>query len=43
MRASAGHSLAALFRVYAKVLAQNEQRANERIQAALQDWDDANG
>jgi integrase len=35
----AGHSLAVLFRVYAKILAQNEDRANRRIDAAIREWD----
>ncbi|MFF0723623.1 site-specific integrase [Streptomyces sp. NPDC004134] len=35
----AGHSLAVLFRVYAKVLAQAEDRANGRIEAALKEWE----
>ncbi|MGI5137817.1 MULTISPECIES: site-specific integrase [unclassified Streptomyces] len=34
----AGHSIAVLFRVYAKVLAQTQHRANERIEAALEEW-----
>ncbi|SEG64524.1 hypothetical protein SAMN05216223_107267 [Actinacidiphila yanglinensis] len=34
----AGHSVAVLFRVYAKVLAQSQDRANQKIDAALQDW-----
>ncbi|MEV0177701.1 tyrosine-type recombinase/integrase [Streptomyces sp. NPDC050625] len=34
----AGHSLAVLFRVYAKVLAQSQERANRRIDAALEEW-----
>ncbi|TDC24499.1 site-specific integrase [Streptomyces sp. 8K308] len=37
----AGHSLAVLFRVYAKILAQNEERSNQRIEAAMREWDDA--
>ncbi|MGW7203909.1 tyrosine-type recombinase/integrase [Streptomyces sp. NPDC054837] len=38
----AGHSLAVLFRVYAKVLAQSQDRANQRIEAALTDWGEPN-
>ncbi|MFJ4409221.1 tyrosine-type recombinase/integrase [Streptomyces sp. NPDC088910] len=34
----AGHSVAVLFRVYAKVLAQSQDRANQKIDAALRDW-----
>jgi integrase len=34
----AGHSVAVLFRVYAKVLAQSQERANQKIEAALTDW-----
>lgn len=34
----AGHSVAVLFRVYAKVLAQSQDRANQKIDAALSDW-----
>ncbi|MFE9249879.1 hypothetical protein [Streptomyces sp. NPDC007088] len=34
----AGHTIAGLFRVYAKVLAQTQQRANDRIDAALREW-----
>ncbi|MCI3276263.1 tyrosine-type recombinase/integrase [Streptomyces cylindrosporus] len=34
----AGHSLPVLFRVYAKVLAQSQDRANQRIDAALKEW-----
>lgn len=34
----AGHSLAVLFRVYAKVLAQSQDRANRRIDAAMKEW-----
>ncbi|MET7701332.1 site-specific integrase [Streptomyces sp. NPDC005485] len=37
----AGHSLAVLFRVYAKVLAQSQERANRRIDAALEEWGEA--
>ncbi|MGP4112285.1 tyrosine-type recombinase/integrase [Streptomyces sp. 4N509B] len=37
----AGHSLAVLFRVYAKILAHNEDRANRRIEAAIREWDAA--
>ncbi|RLL68383.1 tyrosine-type recombinase/integrase [Streptomyces sp. Z26] len=36
----AGHSLAVMFRVYAKVLAQAEDRANRRIEAAMDEWAD---
>ncbi|WP_420821996.1 hypothetical protein [Streptomyces avicenniae] len=36
----AGHSLALLFHVYAKVLAQNEERSNRRIETATREWDD---
>lgn len=35
----AGHSVAVLLRVYAKVLARAEQRANRQIEAAFQEWD----
>lgn len=35
----AGHSLSVMFRVYAKVLAQAEDRANRRIEAAMREWD----
>ncbi|WP_431781567.1 tyrosine-type recombinase/integrase [Streptomyces chumphonensis] len=34
----AGHTIAVLFRVYAKVLAQAQHRANERIDAAMLEW-----
>ncbi|NGO69340.1 tyrosine-type recombinase/integrase [Streptomyces boncukensis] len=34
----AGHSLNVLFRVYAKVLHQSQERANRRIDAALEEW-----
>jgi integrase len=34
----AGHSVAVLFRVYAKVLAQSQDQANQKIDAALNDW-----
>ncbi|KOU53611.1 tyrosine-type recombinase/integrase [Streptomyces sp. WM6378] len=34
----AGHSLAVMFRIYAKVLAQSQGRANKRIEAALEEW-----
>ncbi|MEV4917853.1 tyrosine-type recombinase/integrase [Streptomyces tirandamycinicus] len=34
----AGHSLAVMFRIYAKVLAQSQDRANKRIDAALEEW-----
>jgi integrase len=36
----AGHSIAVLFRVYAKVLAQTQDRANRRIDAALREWNE---
>jgi hypothetical protein len=36
----AGHTIAVLFRVYAKVLAQTQERANRRIEAALQEWNE---
>ncbi|RPK79897.1 Phage integrase family protein [Streptomyces sp. ADI97-07] len=36
----AGHTIAVLFRVYAKVLAQTQQRANDRIDAALREWNE---
>jgi hypothetical protein len=39
----AGHSIAVLYRVYAKVLAQNERRANQRIEAPMRDWDNPTG
>ncbi|MGI5349473.1 tyrosine-type recombinase/integrase [Streptomyces sp. CA-250714] len=34
----AGHSLNVLFRVYAKVLAQAQDQANSRIEAAMKEW-----
>ncbi|WP_369377094.1 tyrosine-type recombinase/integrase [Streptomyces sp. cg36] len=34
----AGHSLAVMFRIYAKVLAQSQERANKRIDLALEEW-----
>lgn len=34
----AGHSVSVLLRVYAKVLAQTQERANRRIDAALREW-----
>ncbi|GAA3754595.1 site-specific integrase [Streptomyces tremellae] len=34
----AGHTIAVLFRVYAKVLAHSEERANRQIDAALRNW-----
>ena len=34
----AGHSLAVMFRIYAKVLAQSQERANRRIDQALNEW-----
>ncbi|WP_181800927.1 tyrosine-type recombinase/integrase [Streptomyces shenzhenensis] len=34
----AGHSLGVLYRVYAKVLAQSQERANRKIDAALEEW-----
>lgn len=36
----AGHSLNVLFRVYAKVLSQTQDRANQRIDAALREWNE---
>lgn len=36
----AGHTIAVLFRVYAKVLAQTQERANHRIDAALREWNE---
>ncbi|MFG2128350.1 site-specific integrase [Streptomyces sp. NPDC048751] len=36
----AGHTIAVLFRVYAKVLAQTQERANRRIEAALREWNE---
>lgn len=35
----AGHSVAVLLRVYAKVLAQAQDRANRQIEAGLREWD----
>ena len=34
----AGHTIAVLFRVYAKVLTHSQERANRQIDAALRDW-----
>jgi hypothetical protein len=34
----AGHTIAVLFQVYAKVLAQTQDRANRRIDKALREW-----
>ncbi|MFB7306517.1 tyrosine-type recombinase/integrase [Streptomyces sp. NPDC056192] len=36
----AGHTIAVLFRVYAKVLAQTQERANHRIDVALREWNE---
>lgn len=36
----AGHTIAVLFRVYAKVLAQTQERANHRIDAAMREWNE---
>ncbi|PZH10607.1 site-specific integrase [Streptomyces sp. NTH33] len=36
----AGHSIAVLHRVYAKVLDQTRERANSRIEAALREWNE---
>lgn len=36
----AGHSIAVLHRVYAKVLDQTQERANSRIDAALREWNE---
>lgn len=36
----AGHTIAVLFRVYAKVLAQAQERANHRIDAAMREWNE---
>ncbi|MFF2509730.1 hypothetical protein [Streptomyces sp. NPDC058086] len=36
----AGHTIAVLFRVYAKVLAQTQGQANRRIEAALREWNE---
>lgn len=36
----AGHSIAVLFRAYAKVLAQTQERANHRIDAAMRKWNE---
>ncbi|MEV3871014.1 site-specific integrase [Streptomyces sp. NPDC049906] len=36
----AGHSVAVLLRVYAKVLARTQERANRRIEEAMRDWND---
>ncbi|MEV7945457.1 site-specific integrase [Streptomyces rubiginosohelvolus] len=35
----AGHSVAVLLRVYAKVLARAQERANQKIEAGLREWD----
>jgi hypothetical protein len=35
----AGHSLAVIFRVEAKILTQIEDRANRGIDAAMREWD----
>ncbi|MDF2269220.1 site-specific integrase [Streptomyces coacervatus] len=37
----AGHSVAVLLRVYAKILAQAEEQANSQIEAGLREWDGA--
>lgn len=34
----AGHTIAVLFRVFAKVLAHTQERANRRIDEALREW-----
>lgn len=36
----AGHTIAVLFRVYAKVLAHTQERANDRIDAAMREWNE---
>lgn len=36
----AGHTVAVLFRVYAKALAQTQERANRRTDAALREWNE---
>lgn len=36
----AGHTIAVLFRVYAKVLARTQDRANRRIDAAMREWNE---
>ncbi|WP_336114121.1 hypothetical protein [Streptomyces sp. PTD9-10] len=36
----AGHGIAVLHRVYAKVLDQTRERANSRIDAALREWNE---
>lgn len=36
----AGHSVAVLLRVYAKVLARTQERANKRIEEAMRDWNE---
>ncbi|MFB6780850.1 hypothetical protein ACFCX0_26320 [Streptomyces sp. NPDC056352] len=36
----AGHTIAVLIRVCAKVLAQTQERANHRIDAALREWNE---
>lgn len=35
----AGHTIAVLFRVYAKVMARTQELANHRIDAAMREWD----
>ncbi|WP_425336652.1 hypothetical protein [Streptomyces profundus] len=37
----AGHSLAVLFRVYAKVLTRSEERSNRPIDTAMREWNDS--
>ncbi|WP_326744901.1 MULTISPECIES: hypothetical protein [unclassified Streptomyces] len=39
-RGGAGHTIAVLFRVYAKVLAQTQERANHPIDAAMREWNE---
>lgn len=39
----AGHSLAVMFRIYAKVLSQGEDRANRRIDKAMEEWKQKGG
>lgn len=34
----AGHTIAVLFRVYAKVLARTQERANRQVDAAMREW-----
>jgi hypothetical protein len=36
----AGHMIAVPFRVYARVLAQTQERANRRTDAALREWNE---